>query len=190
MRKRTFPICRATFNKLDFEKVDESTFLQTGSSKQYRVESSGGLLGSLVVNQSNEVAVASFVVDEGGEYLVDEDISAPSETTLDWGGDANGIQINLYESIAVKLQLPNTFKGVRSDDFKRLLPGEIFCVGVKPPLNSAFNPNVLPGLFNHEAEYPLGMTSSEVHKVTSRASWKTVMWTGTRWVILGSSNWF
>jgi hypothetical protein len=206
MRKHVFPVCKPSFNVLDFDTIDETqSYPISGSFDSHGGVSSTGVKYNVVFNTTNSLILySSFLIEDGGEYLVNDDISAPSETTLDWTGDANGIQINALSVDSIKNITTNNYLS-RLIEFakptKGLAKGEVVCIGSKPPLDSAFrrnnlpapwlyNPNI-PYLYNmplSDTEFSFGIDQESPYDSTGIA-WITLMWSGTRWVYLGSSTW-
>ena len=148
--EHVFPVCSPSFNVLDFDTTDESqSYPYSTNSEQYAGVSSTGVEFTVVVRIADgQVSSSQFALQEGGEYLVNDDISAPSETTLDWTGDSNGIQINLYSLDSVINETGSVFTTfVDAINFKkRLNAGEVICIGSKP-VDSAFSRNVLPSVY-------------------------------------------
>ena len=220
-KKNVFPVCKPAFNKVDFESVDESKSLDVDAIReQYKVVSSTGVLGTVIAQKSNNlVNYSQFYATQGGEYLVNNDISAPSETTLDWSGDSNGTQINLTFAESVKHSpnfpaAPVTTNGlILTDalDYNELKIGDVVCIGSKDLSGTTFDRNNLPALYHYRAEeYPdfpgyniqelpftemgsgdFGFTidANVFDNVSANPVWTTIMFIGTRWVILGSNNW-
>lgn len=217
-RKHVFPVCRPTFNKIDFESIDESKSLDYSATReQYKVVSSTGVLGTVTAQKSdNLVNYCSFYAPHGGEYLVNDDISAPSETTLDWSGDGNGTQVNLsFVDSSKNSKLTNDVNAfILTDalDYNELKIGDVVCVGSKDLSGTTFSRNNLPSLYHYRGEeYPdlpgyniqelpfteggfenFGFYINNVvwDNVPAKPVWTTIMFTGTRWVILGSNNWY
>lgn len=202
MRKHVFPVCKPSFNVLDFDTIDETqSYTMYGTTEAYAGVSSTGVKWTNSVKASL-VETSNFFIEDVGEYLVNDDISAPSETTLDWTGDANRIQINAYSFDTLKNSINTGFVAM-IDATKPLvgLPaGAVICIGSKPPSDSAFRRNVLPGVFSYKsgglvALFPLSdsgfsFTLNQDNPYDSTGiAWVTLMWSGTRWVYLGSSTW-
>ena len=204
-KKNIFPVCSPSFNVLDFDTVDESqSYPLTSPTEAYSGVSSTGVETAVFFNaDNNEVEFSAFIIEDGGEYLVNDNISIPSQTTLDWTGDANGIQINAYnfgsikESTSALLEVAlNATKAT-----KGLLAGEVICIGSKPPSDPAFVRNVLPSTSSttdgtlstpfsqaDAAFFDFRINHTGTYDSTGIA-WITLMWSGTRWVYLGSSTW-
>lgn len=209
-RNHTFPLCSPRFNALDFDTIDESEDYdpRDGFATYGGVSSTGVKFSASVILSNSDVQTATFAIQEGGEYLVDSDISAPSETTLDWTGDANGIQINAYSLNSLKYPedagvfFPPLVAATEMSE--ELNTGEIICIGSKPPSDSNFVRNVLPGVFAGisggkflmpftddiltSGNFTIRQADPEL-SYNSAASWVTLMWSGTRWVFFGSNNW-
>lgn len=203
MRSHVFPVCSPNFNVLDFDTVDESqSYPMSGTTEAYGGVSSTGVKTAVFFNATNnEVEFSAIILEDGGEYLVNDDISIPSETTLDWTGDANGIQINAYSFDSIKNHNSVLFGAAlnATKATKGLHEGEVICIGSKPPSDPAFKRNVLPATSNYNTDglnatpfsdggYDFIINASGTYDSTGIA-WITVMWSGTRWVYLGSSTW-
>ena len=203
-REHVFPVCSPNFNVLDFDTVDESqSYPLTSPTEAYGGVSSTGVETAVFFNAvNNEVAFSTFIIEDGGEYLVNDNISIPSQTTLDWTGDANGIQINAYNFGSVKAATSGIFEVARNATkaTKGLLAGEVICIGSKPPSDPAFVRNVLPSTSNYNTDGTLStpfspdaafdFTINAVGTYDSTGiAWITLMWSGTRWVYLGSNTW-
>lgn len=205
-RKHVFPVCSPNFNVLDFDTIDETqSYFAGGSFYTYGGISSTGVKYSATFKDTdNKVAYSNFIFEDGGEYLVNDDISAPSETTLDWTGDFNGIQVNAYPFESIKNSTSSFFKaslkaGKAGKAAKGLHVGEVICIGSKPPLDSAFKRNVLPSVYDYQADGVTYFTpmadvgfnfilTQEVTYDSIGIAWVTLMWSGTRWVYLGSNT--
>lgn len=200
MRSHVFPVCRPSFNKLDVETIDESRSLLAGiggNNIYYKTTGSDGVQGAANFNVAGEQIVRiDFVIDgDGGEYLL-SDISVPSETTLDFNED-----INVFMDLARNI-------GSASNEFylnrlyitdiqdHSLSAGSVFCFGSKPSTDVT-TIRTGPQLGVHEPNNiyntPFGVFGFLLTSTTTYSSggnvWVTVMFTGTRWVILGSNSW-
>ena len=204
-RKHIFPVCRPSFNILDFATVDESqSYYMAGTTEAYGGVSSTGVETAVFFGKnSSDVAFSAFIIEDGGEYLVNDDISIPSETTLDWTGDANGIQLNVYSFGSIRndpgvisVTALNATKAT-----KELEAGEVICIGSKPPSSSSFKRNVIPATWHYNTDgtftLPLSdddplfkfiLSENDAYDSTGIA-WVTLMWSGTRWVYMGSNTW-
>ena len=217
-RQHVFPLCRPSFNKIDFESIDESKSLDLSATReQYKVVSSTGVLGTVAVQKSdNRLNYSDFYAPHGGEYLVSDDISAPSETTLDWSGDINDTQVNLrfVESRKNSNSILDVNAFILTDAlyYNDLKIGDIVCVGSKDLSGTTFSRNNLPSLTHYKGEeyadlpgynieefpftenglgeFGFRIGGSIFDKIPAKPVWTTVMFVGTRWVILGSNNWY
>lgn len=72
-------------------------------------------------------------------------------------------------------------------------PGFIVCIGSKGSVNYGGNPVCFPGYPSDAYSIP-GTTYSSAGRLNrilvSEDGWVTIMWTGTRWVWMGSNNWY
>jgi len=196
-RKHVFPVCRPSFNKLDVETIDESRTLPLGANNNlYQTTGSDGTKG--VANFSTvieEIAALYFVVDGGGgEYLL-SDISNPSETTLTF---EEGVLVNLYSAHAIKQSAYPIFSKTFSLSEVNPSPiaeGSIFCVGSKPSTDITISHGIpsVSVIIGTDIINPFDTIGFGLSSTTTYSSggniWVTVMFTGTRFVILGSNSW-
>lgn len=136
--------------------------------------------------RSVQIGIKSFV----GEYL----LNYPDEVVPEGPYTSNGIirlsnnTVDFFESY---YENPN-YKTHDPD------PGSIICIGIKLgdlPDNMEINALRTDALFL-DYSLPFGGSLEEdnfnTDKIVSEAnknSWTTLMWTGTRWVWMGSNNW-
>ena len=198
MRSHVFPVCRPSFNKLDVETIDESRSLLAGVSGNniyYKTTGSDGVQGAANFNIAGDLIVRiDFIVDGGGgEYLL-SDISAPSEITI-----SEPLLITFFHARSIKNSSNELFKNrlyITDIQDYSLSEGSIFCIGSKPSTYIATTRS-LPNLGVYTVTDfipPFDTGAFDLSSTTTYSSggniWVTVMFTGTRWVILGSNSWY
>lgn len=212
MRSHVFPVSNNKFQKLDGIEIDESTPFYAGVYKFYRgVGSDGGVYVVSVGASYSEVGSINFIVEGGGEYLLDSNVSVPSETNLDWsGGHDSQIALNIYPSYILSTNpifsgsaaIGKILEASELPDPEKLTAGEIFCIGSKNPADNVFKRNLVPLVCGAEGYTPFhpavgfGNFIVDLHNPNNDGSsvnkpcWTTLMWNGTNFVLLGSNNWF
>ena len=198
MRSHVFPVCRPSFNKLDVETIDESRSLLAGvrgNNIYYKTTGSDGVQGAANFNIAGDLIVRiDFIVDGGGgEYLL-SDISAPSEITI-----SEPLVITFFHARSIKNSSNELFKNrlyITDIQDYSLSEGSIFCIGSKPSTDIATTRS-LPNLGVYTVTdfiRPFDTGAFDLSSTTTYSSggniWVTVMFTGTRWVILGSNSWY
>ena len=213
MRSHVFPISNNKFQKFDGIEIDESApVFGILNYKYYRgVGSDGGVYVVQTGYQGNEIGSINFIAEGGGEYLLDSNISVPSETTLDWsGGGDSTIALNIYPSYILSTNpifstsavIGKILEASGLPDPEKLTAGEIFCIGSKNPADNVFKRNLVPNVYGTEGYNPFhpavefGNFLVDLHNPNNDGSsvnkpcWTTLMWNGTNFVLLGSNNWF
>lgn len=187
MRSHVFPVCEAYFKNFEiknFEEGDESRLRDFGD----------GVIE--VVNEESRNCILGL--DNSGEYLIEDQISLPSG----WPpADSDGIAIQLYlkNTIQVQTSFSEVTEKIGTD--KNLRAGYVFCIGVKPQTGDFVNlMNTLKyvttnweswqGIFSDTLyDSSFGPTPSTSSGQLDYPCFITFMFTGTRFVILGSNNW-
>lgn len=204
-KKHVFPVCAPNFTKLDIATVEEDVHVSVSPTiKYYRGVTSDGF-DFFVEENNNEIFRFDFPYISGGEFLLADDLSAPLGSTFDWSRPTK--IVNFIDAYAIdSLNLLYPFEGDLSKlaldlgistlgNIKPLKAGTVVCVGSKQPIDSSFVRNVIPSLYSDDGFGPMGENGgpSFVTNLNTYASvgsfWITVMFTGTRFVILGSNNW-
>jgi hypothetical protein len=213
MRSHVFPVSNNKFQKLDGIEIDESAPFYSAQYSNYRgVGSDGGVYVVSTLTSSSEVGSINFIVEGGGEYLLDSNVSVPSETNLDWsGGHDSIIALNIWTSyilstnpiVSGSASLSTFLEASELPDPEKLTAGEIFCIGSKNPADNVLKRNLVPAVYGNEGAgvfYPeegsfgSGAFSIDLHQpndgyVVDKSCWTTLMWNGTNFVLLGSNNW-
>lgn len=197
MRSHVFPVCRPSFNKLDIETIDESRTLPAGSSGNniyYKTTGSDGTQGAANFNiLGDQIVRIDFIIDgDGGEYL-SSDISVTSEITIN-----EPLSINIYHARSIKNDsseyLLNRLYITDIQDYS-LSAGSVFCFGLKPSTDININGGgMVLNVFEWDGSItPFDVIGFNLSSTTTYSSggniWVTVMFTGTRFVILGSNSW-
>ena len=206
-RNHIFPVCTSKLHAVDITgSIDEtSPYAVSSVSNYYPFTSSSGLKGAItVLDAGSKVSSISWALEGAGEFLFDGTISAPSPTSFNWTGAGDDLEIACFLFPRVILQSASAQKFAKAsqsdpEPLKNTAPGEVFCVGVKRP-SDPFTVNL--GMLTTEVfltdtfggtEYPFGKDNSGFRPnyvaESPNNSWATVMWTGTRFVLLGSNNW-
>jgi hypothetical protein len=189
MRSHVFPVCEAYFKNFEiknFEEGDESLLRDFGD-------------GVLATTPGGYSSFCILRLDNSGEYLIEDQGSGP-----------DGWPPKYDETIPINLLLKNTYQnqdlfGIGTAEKigadKNLRAGYVFCIGVKPQTGdfsnrissykytyinneiwkAPFSDTLYDGSFgpipeneNNQLDYPFFIT---------------MMFTGTRFVLLGSNNW-
>ena len=110
-RKHVFPVCSTNFNALDLDTIDETqSYPALSTSNAYGGTTSSGAKFAIIVGSDSGVNFIIFFLEESGEYLLDENVSAPSDTTFDW---TDSIIVNSYN-----VSLPNIEKVAPDRDWE------------------------------------------------------------------------
>lgn len=189
-RQHVFPLCSPTFKKTEVTGVlgEEKTFRSTTSQIYYFQGGEKDVEFNVPApGEPNEGDLRSLnIVPEHffGEYLLDHsnEVSIPDHP----------------QSLVNRMFMPNSLlSSVFFEDrvfgaITNPSEGSIFCVGLK--VGELYNSYVLNPL-NYTGPITLnqrplpGGTWNPAIELNKNA-WVTVMFTGTRWVILGSNNWY
>jgi len=196
-RQHVFPVCSVKFQKLDGFDFDESVATPiTAFYNAYKsVDSAESVSVVAVRNATNRASAVTFIVEGGGEYLIDGDLSIPSETSFDW---SQPVPINVFPAqiFFSYNSAPGSFNfnifeasGLSPEE---ATPGTIYCIGSKPQTGTTLSRNLIPALdgqgfspFHPANQYDMIITGDTM----SGICWTTVMWSGNHFVYLGSSNW-
>lgn len=188
MRSHVFPVCEAYFKNFEiknFEEGDESTYRDFGD-------------GVLAVF-SEESRFVILRLDNSGEYLIEDQVSTPDG----WPPvDSNGIQINLLLKNTIQFQGPFSEAAGKIGYDKNPRAGYVFCIGVKPQTGDFANRmSSYKYIFLNDGDWrapfsdtlydsSFGPIPEDETNQLDYPCFITMMFTGTRFVILGSNNWF
>lgn len=186
MRSHVFPVCEAYFKNFEiknFEEGDESTYRDFGD-------------GVLAVF-SEESRFVILRLDNSGEYLIEDQVSIPSG----WPPvDSSGIEIYLQLKNIRQSQTSYSEALEKIGFDNNLRAGYVFCIGLKPQtgdfLNDLdsfyvnFNNEIWRGILSDTLfDLSFQPRPSDVNNQLDYPCFITMMFTGTRFVILGSNNW-
>lgn len=192
MRSHVFPVCEAYFKNFEiknFEEGDESKYRDFGD-------------GVLAIVQDGGEDRSSFCVlrlDNSGEYLVEDQVSLPSGWPPIYGGGSLPINLLLKNNVQVQGNFSEAVQKIGTDNNPRA--GYVFCIGLKPQTGDFIN---RPGTFkytnfNNEIwrsifsdtlfDSSFGPKPTDENDQLDYPCFVTMMFTGTRWVVLGSNNW-
>lgn len=187
MRSHVFPVCEAYFKNFEiknFEEGDESTYRDFGD----------GVLA--VFNE--ESGFILLRLDNSGEYLIEDQESIPDG----WPpADSGGVEI--YLKLKNTRQAQNSYSEAveKIGVDKNLRAGYVFCIGIKPQTGDFYNDmdsfyislnnEVWRGIFSDTLfDLSFQPVPNRSNNQLDYPCFITVMFTGTRFVILGSNNWF
>lgn len=190
-RQHVFPLCLPTFKKTEVTGVlgEEKTFRSTPTQLYYFQDGERDVEFNVPAPgepNEGELRILTVVPEYFfGEYLLDHsnEVSIPDHP----------------QSIVNRVFMPNSLlSSVFFED--RVLgtitnpsEGAIFCIGLK--VGDLYNSYVM-SLLNYIGEPPIYSerpfpgSSWEPAVDLNKNAWVTLMFTGTRWVILGSNNWY
>lgn len=195
MRKHVFPICQTGSEKKEWSNPIDSNI--QGSTTRFISENKD--IVSLSLTSAPNNVKWSWVMLNGskGEFLID----IPDVTYSGGNVVSSGAAI-LYRFINAFSDQDSFKKPLKENNFEPPVAGQIACIAVKR-LDSAYDNSQLKGfdpyvyqkegdyfnfnyLFSEEGTYQTGFDQTNP-KV---GGWVTSMFTGTRWVLLGSNNWY
>lgn len=187
MRSHVFPICEAYFKSFEiknFEEGDESAYRDFGD----------GVLA--VFNEESRIVLLRL--DNSGEYLIEDQGSIP-----DGWPPANGSEIEIYLMLKNTRESQNSYSEAveKIGTDKNLRAGYVFCIGLKPQTGDFtndldsfylnFNNEIWRGIFSDGLGFVLSfqpLPNTSINQL-DYPCFVTMMFTGTRFVILGSNNW-
>lgn len=202
-QRGTFPICSAPskvrkITELPETFEDDGSILYFSDNFGYFVEGGSETILSIILRQeAKQVLIEDLPINTA---IQNSNLNLRTAANRRLFVILSPIQINIYDEVADK----------RSGyELNRLLvPGEVFLIGVKTQtefqsinqrafeLNS--RPDNVPGtvpqirpfdIFDAEGNVVSGALNVEVPRSVSGNTWFTIMWSGRRFVLLGSNNW-
>lgn len=202
-REHVYPVCAPNFTKLDIATVEEDVHVSVSPVVKYRKGVTSDGFDFFVNEVNNQIFRFDFPYLSGGEFLLADDLSAPLGSTLDWSRPIK--IINFTDAYTIeRLNFLFPFEGDLSKfaldlgistlgNIKPLKAGTVVCVGSKQPIDSSFLRNVIPSVYANDGFGPFvdnyGFIINKDVYASVGSVWVTIMYTGTRFVILGSNNW-
>ena len=202
-RQHVFPVCKPgskTFVPLN--KKEEGVSITEGNLKYSETEDPS-IVFSENINTNNLSIQWCFFNERNNEYIFD--LSSPLNT--DANIDGNEL-VGLLWSWQQPINPPNYSKvyGEVNGINPRVIsvePGSVFCLGLKSSIDEMWRDFILGLLYvyySYGSDKNIGtlqdggsvgttgdgLTNAKVYG----GQWLTLMWTGTRFVILGSNNWY
>ena len=196
MRSHVFPVCKPGSELKEFSNPLDSIVEGTNN---YLSENKDII--SLSSNGSLVTSLFSFLNASKGEFLIDfPDVSFP-EGTINTG---SALDIRFSNSLSYEISLQAAWREKLNDVGLGETPkeGQIACVAIKrldPVFNNpasigcaALNYVGNKGDDSYGYNYPFGTLDffDINYGLLNESKWVTLMFTGTRWVLLGSNNWY
>ncbi len=194
-RSHTYPVSKNSFEKVEWDNNPLDLQIE---NRQYI--SGNRRIINYVTSDPSVIRSVSVTLSEG-ETLIDL-----PDTSFDGGTLQSSsfltLQLGLEESFGTDSLAINPLKEGR--DYGKLEAGQIACIAVKRLdevfdndgriYNQAFN-HLFGGVSGDDGfgfNYPFGRLGGfhGYAQYINEGKWVTLMFTGTRWVVMGSNNWY
>lgn len=209
-RQHVFPVCRPGARTYSLPRLSDLTLVLTTAFGQY-YRNSDRSFQVIFVNNNNSLRI-NIYEGEGNlnrEFLLDLKSDDAQALRDDLGASlVNGNDFGwVFAENLWSMTSPYSkgYEGIVGTHARNdtLSPGEIFCFGHKIGV-TASNVNSFkhflgsykesdPASFNN-VKFPFNdnvLASGVISEAKfANQHWLTLMWTGTRWVLLGSNNWY
>jgi hypothetical protein len=192
-RQHVFPVCSPTLKVTEVTGIlgDEKPWKEN-ANKFYFQDGEDDVeivvRGPNVNDEGDLRGISILPKDFVGEYLIDylNEVSIPEGPSTDFGSIAVPNYFSSYRFFEDR-----DFQDIDKSVFNNPSPGSIMCFGLK--LGDVYDGFLLRVTSTADYVTPFGDNyTTDIAEVrqTNKNSWITLMWSGSRWVWLGSNNWY